>query len=54
MRLGLAACVAVVSGVLAACQPPVPATLEFVDQSPLQPRLGEITTLRFRAIDSRG
>jgi hypothetical protein len=28
--------------------------LEFVDQSPAQPRLGEITTLRFRAIDSRG
>ncbi|MFY0569067.1 hypothetical protein ACN28E_35315 [Archangium lansingense] len=54
MRLGLAVCVAIVSGVLAACQPPVPATLEFVDQSPLQPRLGEITTLRFRAIDTRG
>ncbi|WP_375766204.1 hypothetical protein NR798_31485 [Archangium gephyra] len=54
MRLGLAVCVAIASGVLAACQPPLPATLEFVDQSPLQPRLGEITTLRFRAIDSRG
>ncbi|WP_395806602.1 hypothetical protein [Archangium minus] len=54
MRLGLAVCVAVASGMLAACQPPLPATLEFVDQSPLQPRLGEITTLRFRAIDSRG
>ncbi|PTL77989.1 hypothetical protein [Vitiosangium sp. GDMCC 1.1324] len=55
MRLGLAVCVAVASGaLLAACQSPLPATLEFVDQSPLQPRLGEITTLRFRAIDSRG
>lgn len=54
MRLGLAVCVAVVSGVLAACQPPVPASLEFVSQSPAQPRLGEITTLSFRAIDTRG
>jgi hypothetical protein len=54
MRLGLAVCVAITSGVLAACQPSLPATLEFVDQSPLQPKLGEITTLRFRAIDSRG
>jgi len=54
MRLGLAVCVAIAGGVLAACQSPLPATLEFVDQSPVQPRLGEITTLRFRAIDSRG
>ncbi|WP_257455936.1 hypothetical protein [Archangium lipolyticum] len=54
MRLGLAVYVAIASGLLAACQSPTPATLEFVDQSPLQPRLGEITTLRFRAIDSRG
>ncbi len=54
MRLGLAVCVALASGLLAACQPAAPATLEFVEQSPLQPRLGEITTLRFRAVDSRG
>ncbi|HEX8824411.1 MAG TPA: hypothetical protein VF794_31100 [Archangium sp.] len=54
MRLGLAVYVAITTGVLAACSPPIPSTLEFVDQSPLQPRLGEITTLRFRAIDSRG
>lgn len=54
MRLGLAVCVAVASGMFAACQAPLPATLEFVDQSPSQPKLGEITTLRFRAIDSRG
>ncbi|WPB80818.1 Ig-like domain-containing protein [Archangium violaceum] len=54
MRLGLAVCMAIASGMLAACQPSLPATLEFVDQSPLQPKLGEITTLRFRAIDSRG
>src|SRR6218665_515449 len=54
MRLGLAVCVAITSGGLAACGSPLPATLEFVDVSPAQPRLGEITTLRFRAIDSRG
>ncbi len=54
MRLGLAVWVAITSGVLAACSPPAPSTLEFVEQSPLQPRLGEITTLSFRAIDSRG
>jgi hypothetical protein len=54
MRLGLAVFVAITSGVLAACGAPTPSTLEFVDQSPLQPRLGEITTLNFRAIDSRG
>jgi hypothetical protein len=50
----LAVCLAVLGGVLAACGAPLPATLEFVDVTPAQPRLGEITTLRFRAIDSRG
>ncbi|OJH40012.1 hypothetical protein [Cystobacter ferrugineus] len=54
MRLGLATFVALTTGLLAACSSPQPAILEFVDQSPAQPRLGEITTLRFRAIDSRG
>jgi hypothetical protein len=54
MRLGLASCVVLASAVLAACEPPPPATLEFAGQSPENPRLGEITTLRFRAIDSRG
>ncbi|WP_225413038.1 hypothetical protein [Stigmatella hybrida] len=54
MRLGLASCVALASVLWVACEPPPPATLEFVDQSPAQPRLGEITTVRFRAIDSRG
>lgn len=53
MRLGLATCV-VLASALMACEPPPPATLEFVDQSPANPRLGEITTLRFRAIDTRG
>lgn len=54
MRPGLALWVAFASVVVVACSPPAPATLEFVDQSPAQPRLGEITTLRFRAVDSRG
>ena len=53
MRLGLISCV-VLASAWVACSPPPPATLEFVDQSPENPRLGEITTLRFRAIDSRG
>ncbi|NVJ22793.1 MULTISPECIES: hypothetical protein [Myxococcus] len=54
MRPGLASFVAFTSMVLLACSSPAPATLEFVDQSPARPRLGEITTLRFRAVDSRG
>ena len=54
MRLGLASCMVLASALWLACEPPAPATLEFVDQSPAQPRLGEITTVRFRAIDSRG
>ncbi len=54
MRLGLVSCVVLASALWVACEPPPPATLEFVDQSPGQPRLGEITTVRFRAIDSRG
>ena len=54
MRLGLASCMVLASALWLACEPPEPATLEFVDQSPAQPRLGEITTVRFRAIDTRG
>lgn len=54
MRPGLAPWVAFASLLFVACSPSAPATLEFVDQSPAQPRLGEITTLRFRAVDSRG
>lgn len=54
MRLGLASWVALASAAWVACSPPPPASLEFVDQSPAQPKLGEITTLRFRAVDSRG
>jgi hypothetical protein len=54
MRLGLASCVVLAGAVWLACSPPPPATLEFVDQTPINPKLGEITTLRFRATDSRG
>jgi len=54
MRPGLASWMAFACMLFVACSPPPPATLEFVDQSPAQPRLGEITTLRFRAVDSRG
>lgn len=55
MRLGLASWVALASAVwLVGCSPPPPASLQFVDQSPAQPKLGEITTVRFRAVDSRG
>lgn len=55
MRLGLASWVALASAAwLVACSPPPPASLQFVDQSPAQPKLGEITTVRFRAVDSRG
>src|SRR5687767_2382302 len=54
MRLGLASCMVLASALWLACEPPEPATLEFVDQSPTQPKLGEITTVRFRAIDTRG
>lgn len=37
-----------------ACGSASPASLEFVELSPKEPRLGEITTVRFRAIDGRG
>src|SRR6185436_9694618 len=31
-----------------------PASLEFVDTIPAQPRIGDVTTVRFRAIDNTG
>lgn len=39
---------------LLSCGGSAPATLEFVEISPEKPRLGEITTVKFRAIDNRG
>ncbi len=37
-----------------ACSDPGPASLEFVDITPAQPRIGDIVTVKFRALDSRG
>lgn len=49
---------AVLCGLLAVvwsgCGSNPPASLEFVDISPAQPKIGEITTIRFKAVDSRG
>lgn len=39
---------------LSGCGPAGPAVLEFVDITPPQPKIGEIATVRFRAIDNRG
>jgi hypothetical protein len=39
---------------LAACGGSGPTTLEFQDLSPLQPRIGEIVTVRFKLLDERG
>lgn len=41
-------------GLLSACDSGSPASLEFVDVAPAQPRLGDIATVRFKAIDGRG
>jgi hypothetical protein len=39
---------------LSACGAIVPSSIEFVDVSPPQPRIGDIATVRFRALDDRG
>lgn len=39
---------------LAACGAPGPASFEFVEISPPNPRLGDVVTVRFRLTDSRG
>lgn len=39
---------------LVACGPQTPASLEFVDVTPAQPKIGDIATVRFKATDSRG
>ncbi len=53
MRCGLAVVVAL-GGSLLACAQGAPASLEYVDQVPAQPRIGETVTVRFRAVDVRG
>ena len=52
MRAGLPY-VALLAGLGIGCGS-IPATLEFVDIAPAETRLGDITTVRFRATDSRG
>jgi hypothetical protein len=54
MRLRLSVCLAAVLAVGVACGGATPASLQFVDIAPAQPRLGDITTVRFKAIDERG
>ncbi len=50
----------VLSGLVSACLLPAcgpapgPASMEFVDVSPAQPRLGDVVTVRFRLFDERG
>jgi hypothetical protein len=51
MRVGLALMCA---AALAGCGPVTPSVMEFVDINPVQPRVGDITTVRFRALDNRG
>ncbi|MBF5041381.1 hypothetical protein FGE12_03205 [Aggregicoccus sp. 17bor-14] len=53
MPRGLAVCVALSCSLLG-CSQGDPASLEFVDLAPAQPRLGETVTVRFRAVDERG
>lgn len=53
MRLRVLATV-VTACLSAACGGPGPTTMEFVEITPLQPRLGEIVTVRFRLLDERG
>lgn len=36
------------------CGSTPPASLEFIEVSPAQPKIGEIATVRFKAVDSRG
>ena len=45
---------ALVGWALLGCGGDPPSTLEFVEVLPAQPRIGEIATVRFRAMDSRG
>src|SRR5688572_12249873 len=52
IRAGLACALMVV--VASACGEVNPASLEFVEISPAEPRLGEITTMKFKAVDARG
>lgn len=52
MRSSTAFCAVVL--LLSACGEISPSSLEFVEVVPATPRIGEVVTVRFRAIDSRG
>lgn len=39
---------------LSACGGPTPSVMEFVEVSPAQPKIGDVATVRFRLLDSRG
>lgn len=52
MRLRLLAVLAFAA--LSACGPSGPATMEFVDITPPQPRIGDVVTVRFKLLDYRG
>lgn len=39
---------------LSACGGTSPSVMEFVEIAPVQPRIGDVTTVRFRLLDSRG
>ncbi len=52
MRMRLLVVLAV--GVLSACGSTGPAVMEFVEVLPAQPKIGDVATVRFRLLDSRG
>ena len=54
MRVGLVVGALCAGFLVAGCGGASPSSLEFVDISPAEPRLGQITTVRFKATDSRG
>ena len=53
-RAALAAVRGILAVAAAGCGGLVPASLEFVDVLPAQPRIGDVTTVRFRAVDNTG
>lgn len=52
MRVRALAVLALVS--VSACGPSGPAQMEFVEIIPLQPRIGDVVTVRFKLLDYRG
>ncbi|MBI3180791.1 MAG: hypothetical protein HYZ28_01470 [Myxococcales bacterium] len=54
MRVGLAFPAVLLGPLWWGCGPSYPSSLEFLALDPPQPRIGEITTLSFKAMDGRG